>query len=465
MTAQVFEFARPVSVEGRTTPHDLDAEASVLSACMIGSGESNIVARVRDLIKPEHFYSEPHRRVFQAILSVCEANGNPDLVAVGERLKVSDNLASVGGMAYLAEILGAAPAVINVVQYAQIVHDRWRERCLIATCQRVAAQGYLGVPDTQAFADGAIESLATIARAALGREHETNLVALKRIVRAMVERCNNPSSAPAGFSTGIDSWDRELGGLQTGEVTALVGRPGRGKTTLALQVALRTAASGVGVLFFCQDMSRDDLLVNSLCHLAGVDTRRWRHNTLTPYDWQKLMPASEQLSRLPIAIDDTRDLTAAQLRARTMTHGDKSFRLTGIPLGLCVVDYVQQLRAAAEQGNAAQHEVIASSAKACKSLAREANIAVLMLSQQKREPEQKFSRRGQAEAPYRPEMADIAGSSKIEAEADNIAFIIPRNGEGEDADARELIFRKVRRGQPFCSDLSCDLTTGRMSDA
>ncbi len=464
MSGQLLQFLRPTDVEGRVAPCDLDAEASVISACMIDAGSMAAVGRVNDLLKPDHFYSEPHRRIFEAILAVVAIGARPDMVTVGERLKVSERLSQVGGMSYLAEILDAAPAVINVVQYAQIVHDRWRERQIIATCQRVAASGYLGVQNTQGYADSAIESLATIARASLGREHETNLDALKRIVRAMVDRSSDPAAVSLGLSTGVDTWDNEIGGLHPGEVTTLVGRPGRGKTTLALQVALRTAAQGLGVLFFCQDMSRDDLLVNALCHLAQVDSRRWRHNELTPYDWQKLMPASEKLAKLPIAIDDTRDITAAQVRSRTMTHGDKLFRLTGVPLGLVVVDYVQQLKAAPEQANAAQHEVIANSAKACKSLARELDVAVLMLAQQKREPDAKFGgKRGQPSAPYRPEMSDIAGSSRIEAESDNIAFLIPRNGE--DGDARELIFRKVRRGQPFCSDLACDLGSGRMFDA
>jgi len=94
MSAEVLNFARTTVVDGRAPPHDLDAEASVLSACMIGAGDTNAVARVRDLIRPEHFYAEAHRRTFEAVLAVAEAGGNPDVVAVADRLKVTDRLAA-----------------------------------------------------------------------------------------------------------------------------------------------------------------------------------------------------------------------------------------------------------------------------------------------------------------------------------------------------------------------------------
>jgi replicative DNA helicase len=461
MTAEIIQFQRPEVGEGRVAPCDLEAEAAVLSACMIDAGSPSAVSRVRDFLRPEHFYADRHRRIFEAILAVVDlpegTNAMPDMLQVRERLDVAGRLAQVGGLEYLAQILDAAPAVTNVVRYAEIVHNRWRERQVIATAQRIAATGYLGIPDTQAYADSAVESLAAVARAGFGRQVESNLDALKRIVREIVSGVD--SKVNLGLATGVGSWDRNVGGLHGAEVTCLAGRPGMGKTTLALQIAIRTAQNGIGVLFFVQDQSRDDLLVNALCHLACVNSERWRTKTLTPHDWDKLMPACETLTKLPLTIDDSRDITAPQMRARSVTHAEKSMQLTGIPLGLVVVDYVQQLTAPPELGHAKDHEVIGYSAKQCKSLAREMSIAVLMLSQQKRLNEQR-SFKGSTAKIVKPELSDLFGSAKIEHESDNVAFLIA----GEETD-RELVFRKIRRGQLFDVPLNCDLGCGLFTDA
>jgi replicative DNA helicase len=459
MSAQVFSIESGRKPDPITLPpHDLDAEASVLSACMIGPGDSTNVARIRDFLRPEHFYSEANRRTFEAVLDCVDAGKPPDMVGVLERLKVSNRLAQVGGFEYLAGILDAAPAIVNLVHYAEIVHNRWRERQVIAVAQRIAATGYLGVPDTQAYADGAVESLAVLARAGFGRDVESNLDALRRIVHELMTRASNPASATPGLTTGIEPWDTRLGGLHPGEVTTLVGRPGMGKTSLALQVAVRTAQAGIGVLFFVQDMSRDDLLVNALCHLANVDSQRWRQNRLAPADWQRVTPACETFAKLPLAIDDTRELSAPQLRARALTHADRSMRRSGVPLGLVVVDYVQQLTAPPELAREKAHEVIAFSAKAIKSLAREMGVAVLELAQQKRSDGQRG--RGENAGHKRPELSDIAGSSRIEAESDAVVFIV----EGEEHE-RELVFRKVRRGECFDVGLAVTLGSSRFEAA
>jgi replicative DNA helicase len=145
--------AVPNSV-GRVPPHDLDAEAAVLSACLLCA---TAVARAAELLAPDHFYSEAHRRVFEAAVALGEASTPVDVVTVAGWLKDRDRLAQIGGMPYLHEILGAAPALApaQVDAYARIVFDKWRLRTLIETCQRVAAEGYTDVGDLDAFLDDA----------------------------------------------------------------------------------------------------------------------------------------------------------------------------------------------------------------------------------------------------------------------------------------------------------------------
>ncbi|HZU82982.1 MAG TPA: DnaB-like helicase N-terminal domain-containing protein, partial [Polyangiaceae bacterium] len=129
------------SLEGRVPPHDLGAEAAVLSAVMV---DPLALDKVAEFLRPEHFYSEAHRRVYEATVELSSEGKPVDIVQVATWLRDHDRLAQVGGVSYLTEILNAAPAVANVTAYARTIHDKWRVRELILACHRVTAQGYAG---------------------------------------------------------------------------------------------------------------------------------------------------------------------------------------------------------------------------------------------------------------------------------------------------------------------------------
>jgi len=142
----------PPNIEGRVPPHDLDAEAAVLSAVMI---DGAALDKVLEFLKPEHFYSEAHRRIYEACIELRTVGQPVDVVQVGTWLKNRERIAQVGGMGYLTEILNAAPAIANVAAYGRTIHEKWRVRQLILTCQRVSAQGYIDYGEAQQFIDGA----------------------------------------------------------------------------------------------------------------------------------------------------------------------------------------------------------------------------------------------------------------------------------------------------------------------
>jgi hypothetical protein len=148
------------AVEGRVPPHDLDAEAAVLSAVMIDPGALD---RVNEFLRADNFYSEAHRRIFEAAVDLS-ATGRPvDVVQVATWLRDHDRLAQVGGMAYLTQVLNAAPAVANVAAYGRTIHEKWRVRQLILACQRVTSQGYAGYGDADAFIEGARVEVSALA--------------------------------------------------------------------------------------------------------------------------------------------------------------------------------------------------------------------------------------------------------------------------------------------------------------
>lgn len=432
---------------GMVPPHDLDAEAAVLSALFLDARAQ--LPRVRDFLRPEMFYSEAHRRIYEAMVEMS-SDVPIDVVTVGEWLKKNERIAQVGGMSYLTDLLAAAPAVANVVAYARIVHDRYRERRLIWTCQKIAARGYLGIPDTQAFLDRASRAVAEIAQSSVDAEIESNATVLSAILADASEIAKREKEGGAAVSldypTGIPCVDAEWGGLHDTDLSAIIARPGAGKTTIALQTAIRTARTGVAVHFFCQDMDHRDLLTRALGHIAVVDWQRIKHGQLRTEEWARVAEASEEIARLPIRIERMRGMHVEAIRARVVAHGERLARRK-IALKVVVVDYIQQLKPAPHLLYAKKNEYLEHAVIELKALADAARISVLALAQQKREERGK------------PVLL-ASDCSQIEKEPDNVWFLL-KKGER----ARRLHTEKARRGREKHFDLSFDPAAGVFGDA
>ena len=226
-----------VGVEGRVPPHDLDAEAAVLSAVMV---DPLAFDRVNELLRPEQFYSEAHRRIYEACVELSAAGRPVDVVQVATWLRDRERLAQVGGMAYLTEVLNAAPAVANVVAYARTIHEKWRVRQLILTCQRVTAQGYAGYGEAQEFIDSAEQAVYDIART----REASSVHTLRDVMQETFRRITKATERGAriiGIPTGFERYDRLTSGLHDGELTIVAARPGMGKTSLVLNMAANVA--------------------------------------------------------------------------------------------------------------------------------------------------------------------------------------------------------------------------------
>ena len=433
--------AEPASVP----PFDAIAEATVLADILLGGSEH--FGRVRDFLRAEHFYSEAHRQIFAAMSIAAESSEPIDTTTVLTRLKQAGRVEQVGGSAYIVELLNSTAAVNNVVPHARIVHDRWRERQAIATAQRIAAQGYLGVTDTQAYLDGAVRSLGSIARASVVAKGESNVEAIKRILRAASERSEAKTKVPLGIATGLAEYDDEWGGLHGGEVTTFVARPKVGKTSLALQLLATVTRQRLGVLMFSQDSPRDDLLTDLLSHEAKVDSKAFRKGDLSVAEWERITSAASALGTRTFWIDDTRSIHVGQVRARALATADDALRQERVPLGLIIVDYIQQLAAAPGFEHRKKHEYIGHAANEIKTLARTLKIPIVVLAQQKRDD------RGEP-------VYEAADCSEIEKECDNLFFI-----EKTSPRTRKLRCALVRRGAQRSIDLSFDGPSRTFSEA
>ena len=447
------------SVAGRVPPHDLDAEAAVLSAVMI---DSLSLDKVLEFLKPEHFYSEAHRRIFEACMELKGAGKPVDVVQVGTWLKDRERIAQVGGMGYLTEVLNAAPAIANVAAYGYTIREKARVRQLIAICQRFAAEGYLDYGDAQTFIDGAEQAVYEIARTP-----ESSTVELLRIVMrrafAQLQEAASRGDRITGMATGFTRYDEKTAGLHDGDLTIIAARPGMGKTSFVLNIAANIAQPrgrelandpntrwedpGHGVVIFSLEMPREQLANRMICSEARVDVGKVRRGFISQQEWSKLTLAASLLGSLPIWIDDSPALSILELRAkvrRLQAEYDQPGKdgRPGKRIGVVIVDYLQLMRG--RENAASREQEISEISRGLKGLAKELKLSVIALSQLNRQVETR------SEKSKRPQLSDLRESGAIEQDADNICFIYRDDYYNKEASTEpnvaELIIAKQRNG-------------------
>jgi len=440
--AEVIPFHRPNDRdESRLPPMDLEAEAAVISALILCPA---LFAIVGAWLEPQHFYSEAHRRIYEAAHELWRAGEHVDVTTVSTWLKDHDRIAQVGGMPYITELLNAAPVVSarSIGAYATTVFDKWRQRSVIARMQTLIGEGYCGVPDTQSFLDGAVRGLDLIARRRAGEPDETNAQILSRMLRELSE--SPDTSKGRGIPTGLATFDRLTGGLYPGRKTIITARSGRGKTTLALMFALGAARRGIGVHVIVMEQTRSEILAKLTCGLAGVELSRWRDRALDADDWRRVTPAAAELAQLPIWIERIPRATPTQIRHAVMLRADSAITTEKKALGLVVVDHIHEEAPEPHLRTAKKQEQLGHAARTTKELATELGIPILELAQM-RDLERDGGKRSR---PVKPKLGCVSWAPQdIEGTADNlIAIWEPDPTHIEDVQVEILKVREGRRG-------------------
>jgi len=306
VTSPAFSVVRGgLHVEGLVPPNDLEAEAACLSAVML---DPKRLASV-DFLRPDHFYSEAHRQAWSAILELRNEGRTEsiDILTLSGRLKDLERLSQVGGTAYLASILDAAPVVQNVVAYAERVFELSRQRAIVAASQRIVAEGYGGVADVAAYAERSASTLAAIAREGLFRLPESNLETIKRRIRELLEHQKTHGTRKMGLPLGLGRLDELLAGLHGGQKVTIAALPGVGKTAALLNIARANAKIGVGSALFFHEGTREEVLERLIAAEASVDGQKLRTGELTPGAWERVFAAIEVVGRAT-ASDRRREL-------------------------------------------------------------------------------------------------------------------------------------------------------------
>jgi replicative DNA helicase len=415
----------------RPLPQNLDAERSILGAILLDNHALNAAI---ENIKPEDFFLEQHRRVFNQMIALGESQQAIDLVTLTESLHRVGELESSGGAPYLAALADGMPRVSNVEHYARIVREKALLRNLIHATHNIQQRALEGEDGADTILDNAESSIFALAEDRV----KAGLIPVKDIVRDNFERLEKifrEGKSITGVSTGYTELDKLLSGLQTSELLILAARPSQGKTALALNFAENISIrAGSPVAFFSLEMSKESLLQRLVASVAQIDAHKFRSGHLSREDWRRMTEALGTISSAPLWIDDAGSTSVLEIGAKAR----RLKREKG--LSLVVVDYLQLITGRGRFSN--RQEEVSSISRGLKGLAKELQVPVLVLSQLTRAPERE--ERG-------PQLSDLRESGAIEQDADVVMFIYrphwsKMDASPEERDQAEIQVAKQRNG-------------------
>ena len=386
-----------------TWPHSEEAERAVLGALLL---EPLHIAQVRTRLEPRDWYLARHRVLYQAFLDLADAGSTPDRLTLQAHLQLAGRFDAVGGLAYLAALDLDLPDLGRLDEYVAILKDRSLRRDLIVEFRRIhlaAASTARPLHEIEVDLRDTIDKLLRRAARIHWKESGTALDNLLTVLEG------TPAETLRGLSSGFPAWDRLGPGLLPGGLYVIAGRPGMGKTSLALDLARHAALQlqrPVGI--FSLEMRIEEIAFKLAAAESGIAFHSLRAGRLSTRQWQDLFAAARRIAGSPLFFHHSPGLVLRDLEAQAWwlkaEHPD---------LGLLVVDYLQLLTLGVRVEN--RRLEIAQIARQLKELAGELGVPLIALSQLNRE----LTRRSDP----RPQLADLAESDAIAQHADQVAFV------------------------------------------
>ena len=412
----------------RHSPYSVEAEQAVLGSMLISPA---CVPSVIEQLKPEDFYVETNRLIFDTI-SQMFTDGRPiDPVTVLDEMKFAGHK-NHANRDYFMQLIETTPTAANVLEYTGIVRGKSMLRELQQASSEIIDLTRKEEEDPQTIADLAEQKIYAVRQGREVKGFASINEAIREVYDQLDELAANPGKLP-GLPTGFSMLDQYIGGLNKSDLILMAARPGMGKTAIALNMALHAARkSGKTVVIFQLEMSKSQLATRLLSSEALVDSKKLRMGNLNDDDWQRMAGATDVLQRLPILIDENSGITVPEMKAKC--------RRLGKDLGLIVIDYLQLMHSPKHTDNRVQE--VAEISRSLKIMAKELQVPVLCCSQLSRGPEGRTNKR--------PMLSDLRESGSIEQDADIVLFIYRDdyyNEESEKKNTAELIVAKNRHGE------------------
>ena len=416
----------------RQAPHSQEAEQSVLGSMLI---DSRCISDVVGVVRPEDFYLQANREIYETMYEMFSYSEVIDPVTVLDKMRARGVYNEESSTKYLMQLMEITPTAANVKRYAQIVHDKALLRNLSEAASGIVETVYEGVGSAQEILEAAEKRIYALRRGNTNESLEHIGTVLLKVFDRLKELSESGSDI-SGLSTGLRDLDKFINGLNRSDLVLLAARPGMGKTSMALNVALNVAKKNPQktVAFFSLEMSKEQLVTRLISNESFVDNKKLVTGQLSMEEWSKIGIAATALSQTDIRVDDNPSLSVAEMNA-------KCRRLDN--LGLVLVDYLQLMTGSGYgKGGENRVTVVSEISRALKIMAKELNVPVICLSQ--------LSRANESRQDKRPILSDLRESGAIEQDADEVLFLYRDdyyNENSEEKNVAECIVSKNRHGE------------------
>ncbi len=421
--------------EGLNLPYSLEAEQAVLGSILM---DPESIHYVDDNLTAESFYLPEHQAIYRVMSGKAAANQPIDFVTVLEGLKNEGVVSPEEGKAYLMKLAQMVPSISNIANYARIVREKHDVRLLIQACSEIGEKAMDPTEDAEALLDSAEQKIFDIQR---GRQQGT-LVHIQQVIAQSFETFEHLTSKDkdqyVGVPTGYPALDAVTTGLTRSDLIVVGARPGMGKTSLALNVALNVALAGKTVAIFSLEMSNEQLVNRLLSIRANVSGKKMRTGNLTGDEWNQIAWASSELMKLNIYLDESSNVKVSDIKARLRRRGDVDFVL---------IDYLQLMKGSSKR-DANRAQEVGEITRDLKIMAKELMVPVLVCAQ--------LNRAADKQQNHRPGLADLRESGSVEQDADQVWFLYRDDyyrkdqedaQQGGDDGICEVIVAKNRHGE------------------
>ncbi len=414
----------------RQQPQSLEAEQSVLGSILI---DSRCIADIVGILKPEDFYLQQNRDIYETVYAMFNFSETIDPVTVLDKMRelgvYQDNSRD-----YILQLMEITPTAANAVRYANIVREKAMLRGLADAASDISETVYSQVGTPAEILESAEKKIYALRKGERGESLEHIGTVLHKVFDHLAELSQSDSAIP-GLSTGLRDLDMKINGLNKSDLLLVAARPAMGKSAFALNLGMNVAKKyKKTVAIFNLEMSREQLALRLLASEAFIELQKLATGKLSEEEWGKLCMASAALSQTDVRIDDNPSVTVADINA-------KCRRLDN--LGLVIIDYLQLMQGSG-YGKASDNRVtvVGEISRALKIMAKELNIPVICLSQ--------LSRAVESRTDKRPILSDLRESGAIEQDADSVMFLYRDeyyNENSEDKGLAECIVAKNRHGE------------------
>lgn len=385
-------------------PYSAEAEQAVIGSILVNPAAFYGIA---SFLKPDDFFMLRHKYIWQAFAKLTERGESVDYLTLSQELKTADNLADIGGAAYLTTLINNTPDSTHADVYAQIVNRTATRRRLLSAADAIKALAMNEELSTEEVERQATMNIMNVHTSAI-----TAFTPMRAAVNDHFQRTEIAMESPnemLGIPTGFKELNKYLRGWRKKKLYVIAGRPGMGKSSFLMSELMSMARLGLPVALFTQEMGVEEVTDNIIAAEMGVNVDAIATGSLTPLQWSQYVAVSGNVSKWPIYIDDTSALTPGQMniRARQLKH----------ECGLAAVftDYIQLMSGGGEVKYSNRDQEIGYISRSLKGLAKDLDIPVISAAQLSREVEKREDKR--------PMLSDLRESGNIENDADVVMFL------------------------------------------